>query len=168
MAIFGTTYNDFTDLLKHQLYDLNDAFVRMQKSFGDMADKAADRELSNLLTRAQSFADQHAEKLKDVFRMTGIEEGRETCEATKGLVKEASDTTSAGGDSDVIDAALVANAQRLAHYLIAGLGTVRNFSRRAGHPQAAEELQSELDSWYGVDRDLTALAESRLNMEAVS
>ena len=168
MAIFGTTYNSFDDLLKHQLYDLNDAVPRMQESFGEMATKADDRELANMFTRLQSVADRHAEKLKHVFKLTNIEPGSETCQATKGLVSEASDTIGASGDADVIDAALVANAQRFAHYLIAGLGTVRNFARRAGHSSAADELQAELDEWYTADRSLTEIAESRLNREAVS
>lgn len=168
MAIFSTTYSNFGDLLKHQLWDSSDALTRMAETFAQMADKAEDAELTRRFTQMSAACDQNLQALKDVFKAVDVEEGRETCQATKGLVAEANDTIGADGCSDVVDAALVANAQRLAHYLIATFGTVRNFARRDGHPDAAEKLQQMLDVWYGFDRGLTDLAESRLNAEAVS
>ena len=168
MAIFGTTYESMQDLLEHQLWDASDALNRMSDSFGQMGEKAGDADLRSRLVRLQSTCDQHLESLKSVFTKTEVKEGRETCQATKGLIAEANDTIGAGGCPDVIDAALVANAQRMIHYLLATFGTVRNFARRAGHPDAAGSLQSMLDTWYEADRDLPALAESRLNAEAVS
>ena len=167
MALFSETLNSFSDLLEHQLYDTADALHRMADCFGQMSDKAEDAQLKSRLTQLQSNCDQHRATLTGVFKAVDIKDGRETCEATKGLIKEASGTVGASGDADVIDAALVANAQRMAHYMIAAFGTVRNFARRAGHPQAADTLQGLLDAWYDADRGLTDLAESRLNAEAV-
>ena len=168
MAIFSATYENFNDLLSHQLWDTSDALHRMGDAFGKMADKAGDPELAGKLTQLQANCDQHRASLTSVFEATDVKEDRQTCQATKGLVAEASDTIGASGDADVIDAALIANAQRMAHYLIATFGTVRNFARRAGHASAADTLQGLLDAWYTADRDLTDLAESRLNAEAVS
>ena len=98
----------------------------------------------------------------------GKDAERETCQATVGLIKEGKDTLDAKGDSDVIDAALIANAQRIAHYNIAGFGTIKSLANQAGHPRVAELADAALSDEIAFDQQLTQLAESKVNVAAAA
>lgn len=54
----------------------------------------------------------------------------------KGLIKEGSETITEYTMDEVKDAALIADAQRVEHYEIAGYGTVRAFARLLEDPEA--------------------------------
>jgi len=70
------------------------------------------------------------------------------------------------GDPEVKDAALIAAAQRVEHYEIAGYGCARTFARQLGQHNVAALLQQTLDEESGTDKTLTRLAESGINAEA--
>jgi ferritin-like metal-binding protein YciE len=69
-------------------------------------------------------------------------------------------------EDEVMDAALIAAAQRVEHYEIAGYGTVRAYAELLGDKEAARLLQQTLDEEGETDKKLTALAESTNNVEA--
>jgi ferritin-like metal-binding protein YciE len=64
------------------------------------------------------------------------------------------------------DAALIAAAQKVEHYEIAGYGTVRTFANLLGYADAEELLQQTLDEEKQTDERLTELAESEINVQA--
>ncbi|VTR92865.1 Uncharacterized protein OS=Pirellula staleyi (strain ATCC 27377 / DSM 6068 / ICPB 4128) GN=Psta_0826 PE=4 SV=1: DUF892 [Gemmata massiliana] len=65
-----------------------------------------------------------------------------------------------------IDAALIAAAQRVEHYEMAGYGCVRTFANLLGYTSAAKLLQETLDEEGGADKKLTELAETVIDIEA--
>ena len=71
-------------------------------------------------------------------------------------------------EPDVLDAGLIAAAQRVEHYEMAGYGTVRTYAKLLGEDQAAKLLQQTLDEEGETDKKLTELAESNINLEAAS
>ena len=78
----------------------------------------------------------------------------------KGLIAEGDEAIKASGDPNVRDAALIAAAQRVEHYEIAGYGTVRTLAQHLGHEEAARILQQTLDEEGACDKKLTQIAES--------
>ncbi len=84
----------------------------------------------------------------------------------EGLIEEGSEIISEGGEPAVVDAALIAAAQRVEHYEMAGYGCVRTFARQLGYNQPANLLQKTLDEEAKADQLLTKLAESVINVEA--
>jgi ferritin-like metal-binding protein YciE len=80
-----------------------------------------------------------------------------------GLIKEGSAVLSADGDPDVLDAALIAAAQRVEHYEIAGYGTARAFAQQLGDEYSAELLEQTLDEEKQTDQKLTQIAEASVN-----
>jgi ferritin-like metal-binding protein YciE len=84
----------------------------------------------------------------------------------KGLIAEGEEVLKADGDDSVKDAALIAAAQRVEHYEMAGYGSVRNFARRLGLDDAEQLLQDTLDEEGAADKKLTQLAESTINTRA--
>ncbi|PYT13729.1 MAG: YciE/YciF family protein [Acidobacteria bacterium] len=103
-----------------------------------------------------------------MFQQLGREPESETCEAMKGLINEGEEVVSAQGDADVKDAAIIAAAQRVEHYEMAGYGTVRTFARRLGFEKLAGLLQTTLEEEAAADRKLTQIAERQVNIRAVS
>ena len=69
-------------------------------------------------------------------------------------------------DSEVLDASLIATAQRVEHYEIAAYGTLRTYASLLGHDEAAELLQQTLDEEKKTDQRLTQIATKKINVEA--
>lgn len=88
------------------------------------------------------------------------------CKGMEGLIREGQEIMSEEGSPEVMDAALIGAAQKVEHYEMAGYGTARTFARMLGETQAAGVLQQILDEEGRTDKELTMLAESRINREA--
>ena len=69
-------------------------------------------------------------------------------------------------DPDVLDAGLIAAAQKVEHYEIASYGTARSWAERLGKNRAAQLLQQTLDEEFAANEKLTKIAESQANIEA--
>jgi len=169
MGLFSSmTLNSFDDLLVEQLQDLYDAEQRLVKALPLMAGAANSSSLKAAFQEHLRQTEGHVKRLEQVFGMLGKSAKAKTCEAMKGLVSEGDEVISASGDPDVKDAALIAAAQRVEHYEIAGYGTVRTFAQRLGHNDVAKVLQQTLDEEADTDKKLTALAEQAINPKAAA
>lgn len=84
----------------------------------------------------------------------------------QGLVKEAESFLEEDAEKDVMDAGLIAEAQRVEHYEISGYGTAVRFAKELGYDDIASKLQKTLDEEYKADDLLTNMAEDRLNRKA--
>lgn len=70
------------------------------------------------------------------------------------------------GERPVKDAAMIAAAQRVEHYEMAGYGAARTYAHLLGHDDAAHILQQTLDEEGEANKKLTRLAESGINQKA--
>jgi ferritin-like metal-binding protein YciE len=84
----------------------------------------------------------------------------------KGLLKEGAEMAKTSGDPSVIDAGLIACAQRVEHYEIAGYGTVRTYAEMLDKDDHVTLLERTLQEEEETDERLTELAESHINQEA--
>ncbi|HWA99482.1 MAG TPA: DUF892 family protein, partial [Pirellulales bacterium] len=103
------------------------------------------------------------DRIDQCFSLMGVESQEETCEAMQGLVKEGQEIIAADGDAEVKDAALIAAAQRVEHYEIAGYGCCRTFAHQLGLHEVEQLLQQTLDEEAHADELLTEIAESSIN-----
>ena len=158
----------FKDLFTNQIEDLYDAEQRLTKALPKMAEAAHSNQLKQAIQQHLSETQGHVSRLETIFREIGVEPKRETCEAMKGLISEGEDMMHAKGDPDVRDAAIIAAAQRVEHYEIAGYGTALTFALRLGLRQAADLLQQTLNEEAAADRKLTQIAESNVNVQATA
>lgn len=169
MSFFtGVKLDSMETLYEHQIKDLYDASQRLSGTLPDMIEAAHNPEVKAWFVKTQSAVDRQLERFKELFSKLGQEPAAETCKAMKGIINEGKDYINAEGDPDVIDAALVATAQRIAHYELAGFGTARNFAHQLGRDCCAPLLHESLNEWYDVDKSLSKLAESSLNAQAAS
>ncbi len=169
MALFTSTkLESLNDLFVEQLEDLYDAERRLTKALPDMAAAAQNSELKKAFESHRRETEGHVKRLEEVFSMVGRKAKAHTCEAMKGLLTEGREMIEAQGDSNVRDAALIASAQRVEHYEIAGYGSARTFAEQLGHKEAVELLQKTLDEEGAADKTLTQIAERSINWKAAA
>lgn len=168
MGLFSKTYDTIDDLFWDQVKDLYDAEHRIVEALPKMADAASCPDLAAAFKKHEQETRRQIERLETIFRSCDKEPERETCQATKGLLAEGSEIISANGDNDVRDAGLIAAAQRVEHYEMAGYGSARNLAKRCGLNRVAELLQETLDEEGATDDKLTGLAISKVNQAAAS
>lgn len=167
MGLFTSTeFKDLKCLLIDQLQDVYDAENRLTKALPEMAEKASDPDLKSAFQNHLEETRHQAERLERVFELIGEKAETKTCEAMKGLIKEGDEVINAKGDETVIDAALIAAAQRVEHYEMAAYGCVRNLAERLGYSEAANLLQHTLDEEGNADKILTELAVQSINRDA--
>jgi ferritin-like metal-binding protein YciE len=167
MGLFSSmTLNSLNDLFVVQIQDLYDAEQRLTKALAKMAEAASSKQLKSAFQEHLRETEQHVTRLEKVFSVMGVTPQRDTCEAMKGLIAEGEEVISATGDAEVKDAALIAAAQRVEHYEIAGYGTVRTLAQHLGQEEVAQLLQQTLDEEGACDQKLTKIAESTVNVRA--
>lgn len=156
------------DLYVDQLKDLFNAENQLLKALPKMAKAATSPQLSAAFTEHLAETKIQIERLETIFTELEVSPKGKTCKAMAGLLEEGAEAISEDADPCVRDAALIAAAQRVEHYEMAGYGCVRTFARLLGHEDATELLQTTLDEEGSADKKLTELAESIINIEAVS
>ncbi|HZJ20191.1 MAG TPA: ferritin-like domain-containing protein [Pricia sp.] len=155
-------------LFEHQLKDLYSAEKQLIEALPKMAEKANDSKLKDAFESHLEETKGHKKRLEEICDELDIEPTGETCKAMEGLIKEAKSFIDEAEDDDVMDAGLIAEAQRVEHYEISGYGTAVRYAKELGHKKLAEKLQKTLDEEYDADNKLDKLAEGRLNEEAIS
>ena len=169
MALFTSTkLESLNDLFIEQLEDLYDAENRITKALPEMADAAQSSELKQAFRSHLRETEGHVQRLEKVFQIVGKDAKAKTCDAMKGLLKEGQEMIKSKGDSNVKDAALIAAAQRVEHYEIAGYGSLRTFAEKLGYKDAAQILQKTLDEEGAADKKLTHIAEQSINWKAAA
>ena len=167
MGLFTSTeFDNMQDLFLDQIQDLYDAEHRLTVALPKMEAAAHSTQLKDAFRVHLAETQNQIMRLERVFQLIGKSPKRKTCEAMKGLVTEGDEVVSAKGDPDVKDAALIAAAQRVEHYEMAGYGSARSFAQRIGQDEAASLLQETLDEEGHTDHLLTQIAESSVNVAA--
>src|SRR6185437_4173931 len=157
---------DLQDLYVEQLRDLYNAGNQLVKALPKMAKAASNEELSQGFLDHLEETKGHVERLKEIFDKLGKKPTGKVCKGMEGLIEEGKEAMEDDAEPDVLDANLIAAAQRVEHYEIAGYGTVRSFAKLLGDNQGAKLLQQTLDEEGACDKRLTKLAESSINVEA--
>jgi len=155
------------DLYVEQLQDLYSAETQILKALPDMEKKAQNQKLKTAFREHLKVTEEQVQRLEQIFDDLGEKPGGHHCKGMEGLIKEGQQMIKEDGDSDVIDAGLIAAAQRVEHYEIAGYGTVRTFAKQLGHDKHLDLLQRTLDEEGETDKKLTQLAEGTINKDAM-
>jgi ferritin-like metal-binding protein YciE len=158
--------NTLQDLFVDQLKDIYSAEKQIIQALPKMAKAAQRPEVRQAFEEHLELTKQQLERLNQVFGKMGSTPGRKKCMGMEGLIKEAEEFMGENPAPEVMDAGLIANAQRVEHYEIAAYGTVRTFARMLGDNDAMSLLQQTLDEEGQTDQKLTKLAESGVNQGA--
>lgn len=154
------------DLFVKELKDLYSAEKQILKALPKMAKSASSEKLREGFEEHREQTEGHVERLEKIFENLGKPSRGVKCAAMEGILEEGKELLEEDADEAVMDAALIAAAQRVEHYEIAAYGTVRTLARMLGNSEAEELLQQTLDEEKQTDEKLTELAESEVNVAA--
>ena len=151
-----------------QLKDIYSAESQLIRALPKMAKAATAPGLKEAITSHLEETKGQKERLDQAAELLGVKLTGKKCAAMEGLVKEGSEVLEAEGPGPVIDAALIAAAQRVEHYEIAAYGTVRAMSQLLGHKQVTALLEATIQEEGDADKKLTTVAESEVYPAAQS
>ena len=153
------------ELLVEELKDLYSAETQLTKALPKVAKNATDPQLKRAIESHLKETEGHVERLEKIFEQLDESPKGKTCEGMKGLITETDERIKEGGVPAVLDAGLIADAQRVEHYEISAYGSARTFANLLGEKQIVTLLEATLKEEKAADQKLTSLAEG-INVEA--
>jgi ferritin-like metal-binding protein YciE len=151
----------FVDLLRDTL----DAEKQLTRALPKMAKAATAPELEAAFTEHLEVTRGQIMRLEKVFKELGLAARGKHCVAMEGLIEEGAELMEEEPKSTLLDAALIAAAQKVEHYEIAAYGTAKSWAQLLGLKEAANLLEESLNEEAETDENLTVIAK-RLNMQA--
>ena len=149
---------DLNELFLEELADIYDAEKQMLKALPKMVEAAHSQELQSAFEDHLEQTQQHVQRVEEVFRMFDAKAKGKKCEAMAGLIEEAEDVMKEEATEPVMDAALIAAAQKIEHYEIATYGCLRTWAELLGKDDALDLLEETLNEEKDVDESLTDIA----------
>jgi len=153
-------------LFVQQLRDLYSAENQLIDALPKLADGAKDASLKKAFENHLKETRQHAERIEKIMEELGEKVTGETCKAMKGLVAEGAEMLKTDAEEDVMDAGLIADAQRVEHYEIAAYGTVCAFAKELGLDSAKTLLEKTLEEEKNANEKLNEIALKKVNARA--
>ncbi|WP_276495930.1 ferritin-like domain-containing protein [Pontibacter litorisediminis] len=158
--------NNLKDLMIHEMKDIYNAEQQITKALPKMMDACSSDKLRQAFEEHLHVTEQQIQRLDRVFDSLGEKPTGEKCKAMEGIIRECEMMMSERADASVMDAALIACAQRVEHYEIAAYGTVCAYAKQLGMNDALQALQTTLQEEKQTDERLTMIAEQTINQRA--
>lgn len=154
------------ELMVEELRDTYSAETQIAAALPKMAAKATSPQLKAAFEKHLAETQNQVARLEKVFQHLGESPEGNMCEATEGLVKEADELIGEDVDPQVLDAGLIASAQKVEHYEIASYGTLCTWATQLGQHEILALLKESLNEEEMTDKNLSMLAESGINQKA--
>lgn len=155
------------DLYIRELKDLFSAEKQIIKALPKMAKAATNTKLVAGFKEHLEQTKEHAVRLEQILKSHNETTRGPKCKGMEGVIKEGAEIIEEDAERSVRDAALIAAAQRVEHYEMAGYGCARTYAEELGDNQGAKLLQKTLEEEAATDAKLTTLAKSTINIGAV-
>lgn len=155
------------DLFVHQLRDVYSAERQLLQALPRMAKAVTSDDLRGALEAHLGETEEQVTRLDEVFEQLGVTSRGMKCKAMEGLIEEGKELLDEDIDEDVLDAGIIAAAQRIEHYEIAAYGTLCAYARSLGQDSALALLETTLDEEKAADDKLTEVAEGGINALAM-
>jgi ferritin-like metal-binding protein YciE len=158
--------NTLKDLYVHELKDLFSAEKQILKALPKMAKAASNKELVAGFQQHLEQTKGHAERLEQILTSHKQTTRGPKCKGMEGVIAEGAEMIEEEADVEVKDAGLIAAAQRVEHYEMAGYGTARTYAELLGDKEGAKLLALTLEEEKQTDQKLSQVAQSAVNVAA--
>lgn len=153
------------ELMIDALKDMLGAERQLLKGLKKMSNAAKSVTLKEAFDTHYQQTENQIERLKEVFGHLDLTARGKKCKAMEGLLEEADEIAEEFEDSpEVLDAALIAAAQKVEHYEIASYGCIVTYAQLMEHNEVAEILKSILAEEKETDELLTNIAMKEANL----
>lgn len=171
---------DLKDLLKHEILDLYSAEEQIIEGLPGMIENANKPELKEALSRHLEVTKTHKARLDKIKESLSLKDDEEdtgffsnlfggnnsvTSAGVSGLIKQAEKMMGEDMTPEAMDAAIIAAAQKIEHYEIAGYGTARAYAVELSL-HIVNDLSITLQEEYDADDSLTKMAVGQVNPDA--
>jgi ferritin-like metal-binding protein YciE len=151
------------DLLVHELKDLYSAERQLIQALPKMAKAATSDELRTAFENHLAQTEEQVVRIETIMESFGESPKGQKCAGMEGLIEEGKNLLKEEADEDVMDAGIIAAAQKVEHYEIASYGAVVEYARVLGHTEAQRLLEQTLEEEKNADQLLNQLAEGGIN-----
>ena len=155
------------DLLIDELRDIYHAEKQLVKALPKMSKAAKSAKLRQAFEHHLEETRGQVERLETVFERLEVPARAKRCEAMAGLIEEAQEMVDEIKTPEVLDAALIAAAQKVEHYEIASYGSVHALAEASGQKEVAQLLNETLEEEKAADQKLNQIALSEVNQTAL-
>jgi ferritin-like metal-binding protein YciE len=155
-----------TELYVEELKDLYSAERQILTALPKMIKAATHEELQDAFEMHRQQTEVHVQRLERILDELGETPRGKKCHGMEGVLEEGSELIQQDPEAAILDAGLIAAAQHVEHYEMAGYGSVRAWARKLGYDEQAELLQETLNEEKETDQSLTQLAEQIVNPDA--
>ncbi|MDX2003457.1 MAG: ferritin-like domain-containing protein [Chitinophagales bacterium] len=150
--------NSLEELLHHMIQDMYSAETQLIEALPKMEEKASNKELKKAIRTHLTQTKKQQQRIEKACKLLGIETEGETCKAMAGLIKESESFMKHNADPDVMDAGIIADAQKVEHYEIASYGTICQYASNLGLEEVKTLMGETLEEEKETDELLNTLA----------
>lgn len=162
------TLDNLKDLYVEQLRDLYNAEQQLTEALPQMVEAASHSELRQAFESHLEETREHVQRIESIFNDLGESPSGEKCEAMEGLIEEGEELLQKDADDDVLDAGLIAAAQKVEHYEISGYGTVATYAELLDRDNDHKILTRTLSEEKEADKKLNRIAKDIVNPKTVT
>jgi ferritin-like metal-binding protein YciE len=155
------------DAFLDELRDLLSAERQLTKALPKMAKGASSAPLKEAFEHHLQETERQVERLEKVFESLGKSARAKRCDAMEGLVEEGKELLEHEAEPAVMDALLIASAQKVEHYEIASYGTLCTWAEMLGYREAVRLLKETMSEEVQADEKLTKLSQ-QINQAAIA
>lgn len=156
------------ELLIEELRDIYHAERQLVRALSQMAQAARTRKLHQAFEHHLEETRRQVLRLEQAFESMDVRPNGKRCDPMDGLIDWAKEMIEAIETPDVLDAALIASAQKIEHYEIASYGSVRELALALGEAEIAKLLGESLAEEKQAARMLSSLATSGIHRSALA
>lgn len=162
-----TKLNTLEDGLIDQLKDLYSAENQLLKVLPKIEKKAKSQKLKSALHAHFLETEEQVERLDKIGAILQAKLTGKTCKAMQGLIEEGKEVLEEESENEaLLDALLIAAAQRVEHYEIAAYGTASAMALELGRHEVVKLLEKTLDEEKKADKKLSAISEEEVLSQA--
>ncbi len=160
--------DNLREALVEEIKDLYNAEKQLVKALPKMAKGASSDELREAFESHLDETEGQVTRLERVFELLDEKPRGKHCAGMAGIVEEGSEKLQEDMEESVLDACLIASAQKVEHYEIGAYGTAIAWAEALGLTEVAQILNETLSEEKAADEKLSALAESGINEAATA
>jgi ferritin-like metal-binding protein YciE len=154
------------DLYGHTLADAYSAETQIVEALPKMVKAATSVDLAEGFEEHLGQTKEHVKKIKELIDNLPTKPSMVECKGMKGLLEEGAELLKEDIGPEVLDAGLIAAAQKVEHYEIAQYGTLATWAELLGKDEDLETINDIKDQEIETDEKLTEVAQSTVNLDA--
>jgi ferritin-like metal-binding protein YciE len=154
------------DLLNHEVQMLHNLEKLQVAALERMAKKTSNQKLQHAFEQHMEETKIHKKRLEVIAKILNIDPDGEGNPAIKGMIAENEKLIHKNATPETLDSALIAGAQKIEHYEIAGYGTAAYLAQQLGLLRISELLDITLQEEQATDTILNLLAKVEVNEKA--